>query len=83
MNLVENDLLGRVIALAIWQSHCIITSAAAGYVFNESAKQKLPQLRQVPLIPHSRYLLLKLLRMYRAVVMHVRWPGGYFTDKYP
>jgi hypothetical protein len=31
MNLVENDPLGRVVALSIWQSHCIIKSAAAVY----------------------------------------------------
>jgi hypothetical protein len=31
MNLVENDLLGRVVAHSIWKSHCIIKSAAAAY----------------------------------------------------
>jgi hypothetical protein len=31
MNLVENNPLGRVIALSIWQSYCIIKSAAAAY----------------------------------------------------
>ena len=25
----------------------------------------------------------KVLRMPRVVVLHVRWPEGYFTDKYP
>jgi hypothetical protein len=31
MNLVENNPLGRVVALSIWQSYCIIKSAAAAY----------------------------------------------------
>jgi hypothetical protein len=31
MDLVENEPLGRVVALSIWQSYCIIKSAAAAY----------------------------------------------------
>jgi hypothetical protein len=31
MNLVENNPLGRVVSLSIWQSYCIIKSAAAAY----------------------------------------------------
>jgi hypothetical protein len=31
MNLVENDPLGRVVALSIWQSHWVIKSAAAAF----------------------------------------------------
>jgi hypothetical protein len=38
MNLVENNMLGRVVAHSIWQYYSIIKSAAAAYAFNESAK---------------------------------------------
>jgi hypothetical protein len=31
MNLVENNPLGRVTALSIWQGYCIIKSAATAY----------------------------------------------------
>jgi hypothetical protein len=31
MNLAENNPLGSIVALSIWQSHCIIKSAAAVY----------------------------------------------------
>jgi hypothetical protein len=31
MNLVENNPLGRVVALSIWESYCVIKSAAAAF----------------------------------------------------
>jgi hypothetical protein len=46
MNLVENNLLGGVKTLSIWQGYCIIK--------NESANPKVSQSRRVPLIPLKR-----------------------------
>jgi hypothetical protein len=31
MNLVENNLLGRVVTRSIWQGYCVIKSAAAAF----------------------------------------------------
>jgi hypothetical protein len=51
MNLVKNVPLGKVVALSIWQSHCIIKLAAAAYasmnplsrsLFNRDEYQSYP-----------------------------------------
>jgi hypothetical protein len=41
MNLGENDPLGRVVGLLIWQSHCVIKSAAAVYASMNPLNQSL------------------------------------------
>jgi hypothetical protein len=41
MNLVENNPLGRGIALLIWQSYCIINSAAAAYALMNPLSRSL------------------------------------------
>jgi len=48
---VENNTLGRVVALSIWHCYCFIKSAAAAYALNESAEPKPTQSTRVPLIP--------------------------------
>jgi hypothetical protein len=41
MNLVENNPLGRVVTLSIWQSYCIIKAAAAAYALMNLLTRKL------------------------------------------
>jgi hypothetical protein len=56
MNLVENDPLGRVVALSIWQSHCIIKLAAPAYASMNLLSRSLLNRNEYHLYPAKLFM---------------------------